>query len=64
MAKSDEVELEVEELMVSRSLDALCHAAQHLDLDKKYWEGKPNLFVIKSIRNCLMLAIQRLRRLA
>ena len=33
MATSDEIELEVEELMVSSSLDALCHVAQELDLD-------------------------------
>ena len=38
--------------MVSSSLDALCHVAQELDLDKKYWEGKPKLIVIKSIRKC------------
>ena len=52
MAASDEVELQVEELMVSSSLDALCHVAQKLDLNKKYWEGKPKLTVIKAIRKC------------
>ena len=52
MAASDEVELQVEELMVSSSLDALCHVAQKLDLNEKYWEGKPKLTVIKAIRKC------------
>ena len=38
--------------MVSSSLDALCQVAQELDLDKKYWKGKPKFIVNKSIRNC------------
>ena len=36
MATSNEVELQVEELMVSSSLDALCHVAQKIDLNKAY----------------------------
>ena len=44
MATSDEIELEVEKLMVSSSLDALCHVAQELDLDKKYWKEKTQTY--------------------
>ena len=62
MATFSEVELQVEELIRSSSLDALCHVSQKLDLNKTYWEGKPKLTVIKAIRKCLMLVTVRLRR--
>lgn len=50
MAESAEFELEVEELMMSSSLDNLVKLADDLGIDKKFWEAKPKVVVIKSIR--------------
>ena len=52
MAESIEFELEAEELMLSSSHKDLVKLADDLGVDKKYWDGKPKLLVIKVIRKC------------
>ena len=52
MAESIEFELEAEELMLSSSHKDLVKLADDLGVDKKYWDGKPKLLVIKAIRKC------------
>ena len=52
MAESAEFELEAEELMLSSSLDDLVKLADALGIDRKFWEAKPKLLVIKAVRKC------------
>ena len=50
MTESVEFELEAEELMMSSSLNDLVKLADDLGIDKKFWNEKPKLLVIKAIR--------------
>ena len=53
MTESVEFELEAEELMMmSSSLNDVVKLAHGLGIDKKFWDGKPKLLVIKAIRKC------------
>ena len=52
MTESVEIELEAEELMMSSSLNDLVKVAHDLAIDKKFWDAKPKLLVIKAIRKC------------
>ena len=52
MSEPVKFELEAEQLMMSSSLNDLVKLAHDLGIDKKFWERKPNLLVIKAVRKC------------
>ena len=49
MSESVEFKLEAEEVMMSSSLNDLVKLAHDLGIDKKFWDGKPKLLVIKAM---------------